>query len=111
MPTQPSRFSRETQRDSASPDADWCVAEIAIRLAGERDAEGIARVHAAAWRAAFTFLPARFLEGMTTDAVLGMWSDNLAGPSTMFVAVEDEHVAGFLQLGADGDVGEVRALY
>jgi len=34
------------------------VTEVAIRIAGASDAEGIASVHAAAWRTAFTFLPA-----------------------------------------------------
>jgi ribosomal protein S18 acetylase RimI-like enzyme len=88
------------------------VAEVAVRLAGARDAEDIASVHASAWRAAFTFLPSRFLEAMTASAVLGKWKGAVLDPTTsLFVAVNDGFVVGFLQVQADGHEGEVMALY
>jgi hypothetical protein len=88
------------------------VAEVAIRLAEARDAEGIARVHASAWREAFTFLPSHFLEAMTPSAVLEKWKDAVLDPTTsLFVAVDDEFVFGFLHVRADGHDGEVMALY
>lgn len=88
------------------------MVELEIRPAGAGDAEGIARVHAAAWRAAFTFLPSRFLEGMTVGAVLGKWQGDLLRPTTSeFVAISDRSVVAFLQVRADGPEGEVMALY
>jgi GNAT superfamily N-acetyltransferase len=88
------------------------VAEVAIRLAGARDAEEIAGVHASAWRAAFTFLPSRFLEALTASAVLGKWKGDLLRPTTsVFVAIDAGCVVGFLQLRADSHEGEVMALY
>jgi len=88
------------------------VAEVAVRLAGARDAEDIAGVHASAWRAAFTFLPSRFLEAMTPTAVLGKWEGDLLHPTaSVFVAIGDGCVVGFLQLRADGHEGEVMSLY
>ena len=88
------------------------MAEVAIRLAGARDAEGIASVHAAAWREAFTFLPSRFLEAMTAGAVLEKWKGAVLDPTTsLFIAVDDGCVVGFLQVRADADEGEVMALY
>lgn len=88
------------------------VAEVAIRLAEAGDAEGIAIVHASAWRAAFTFLSSRFLEAMTASAVLGKWKGDLLRPTTsVFVAIDDGCVVGFLQLRADGNEGEVMSLH
>ena len=88
------------------------MAEVAIRLAEARDAEGIASVHSSAWRTAFTFLPWRFLEAMTASAVLGKWKGAVLRPTTsLFVAVTDGCVVGFLQVRADGREGEVMALY
>jgi GNAT superfamily N-acetyltransferase len=88
------------------------VAEVVIRAAEVSDAEAIARVHASAWRTAFTFLPARFLEAMTTSAVFAKWETDLALPTTsMFVAVTQGGVIGFLQVRADGNDGEVMSLY
>jgi GNAT superfamily N-acetyltransferase len=81
-------------------------------LADAGDAAGIASVHAAAWRAAFTFLPARFLETMTASAVLEKWEVDLRRTtSSMFVAVDDGDLVGFLQLRADDHDGEVMSLY
>ena len=88
------------------------VAEVVIRLAGARDAEGIASVHASAWRAAFTFLPSPFLEAMTASAVLEKWKGTVLEPTTsLFVAVKDGCVVGFLHVRAEGHEGEVMALY
>lgn len=88
------------------------VAEVVVRLAGARDAEDIASVHVSAWRAAFTFLPVRFLEAMTTSAVLGKWKGELLRPTTsLFVAVSDGCIVGFLQLQADSHEGAVMSLY
>ena len=88
------------------------VPEVAIRPAEAKDAEDIASVHAAAWRAAFTFLPSRFLDAMTVSAVLEMWKGELLGPTTpMFVALNDGCVVGFLQVRVDSHEGEVMSLY
>jgi GNAT superfamily N-acetyltransferase len=88
------------------------VSELVVRLADGGDVEEIATVHAAAWRAAFTFLPSRLLDAMTASAVLSNWKEQVADATTsMFVAVEDGSVLGFLQLRADGDEGEVMSLY
>ncbi len=88
------------------------MVEAAIRSADASDAADIASVHVAAWRAAFTFLPPRLLEGMTADAVLPKWRGDLGDPtSSMFVAVGDGGVVGFLQLRADETDGEVMSLY
>jgi GNAT superfamily N-acetyltransferase len=88
------------------------VVELAIRTAETSDVDEIASLHAAAWRAAFTFLPSRFLQGMTASAVLGKWKEDLASPTTsMFVAIHDGCVTGFLQLRIDRREGEVLALY
>lgn len=88
------------------------MAEPAIRVADADDAQPIASVHAAAWRAAFTFLPPHFLEGMTPEVVLPKWQDDLrSAASSIFVATRDEHVVGFLQLRPDRQAGEVMSLY
>jgi GNAT superfamily N-acetyltransferase len=88
------------------------VVSVSVRLAEARDADEIADVHASAWRAAFTFLPARFLEAMAASAVVGKWEGDLARPTTsLFVAIDRGGIVGFLQLRADGHAGEVMALY
>ena len=88
------------------------MAEVAIRAAEVSDAEAIASVHASAWRTAFTFLPSGFLAAMTTRAVRGKWEADLGLPTTsMFVAVSQGDVIGFLQVRADGTDGEVLSLY
>lgn len=88
------------------------MADIAIRPAGLGDAEAIASIHAAAWRAAFTFLPSRFLEAMTASAVRSKWDGDLLHQTTpMFVAIHGGCIVGFLQVRADGHEGEVMSLY
>lgn len=88
------------------------MAAVVIRSAEPGDAEPIASAHAAAWRAAFTFLPPSFLEAMTAERVLPKWKHALAdATAALFVAVGDGPVAGFLQVRADGRDGEVMALY
>jgi N-acetylglutamate synthase-like GNAT family acetyltransferase len=88
------------------------VAELTIRAADPGDADDIASLHAAAWQAAFTFLPARFLQDMTADVVVGKWKDDLASAATsMFVAIYDGSVVGFVQLRVDGHQGEVLSVY
>src|SRR5207253_388482 len=99
------RCWREVDQDGGVPGA-------AIRIAQASDAPEIAAIHSAAWRQAFTFLPADFLEAMTAEAVLAMWEISVLQPSpSMFVAVHTGSVVGFVQLRCDVDVGEVMALY
>jgi len=87
------------------------VVEVAIRPAEASDADEIASLHAAAWQAAFRFLPSRFQEGMTARVVLGKWREDLASSTTsMFVAIRGG-VTGFIQLRIDGRQGEVLSLY
>jgi GNAT superfamily N-acetyltransferase len=87
------------------------VAEIAVRIAEAGDAEAIASIHSSAWRAAFTFLPAPFLEAMSPSAVVGKWEGSLRDSTTSMVVATSDDVVAFLQLRADGDDGEVMALY
>lgn len=97
-----------------TPDEDNTVGvpEIAIRAAEADDAVGIATVHSSAWRTAFTFLPAAFLDAMTPQAVLSKWQDDVADSTTsMFVAIGDAVVVGFLQVRAENRRGEVMSLY
>lgn len=49
---------------------------------------------------------------MTAGAVVGIWNERLAdATSSMFVAVEDGRILGFLQIRADGHEGEIMSLY
>lgn len=85
---------------------------ITIRPADASDADGVASVHSAAWQAAFTFLPSRFLEAMTPAAVLGQWTGNLSDPKgPFFVAADGALVIGFVQFRSDRREGEVLSLY
>lgn len=88
------------------------VSQVDVRPATNADAARIAVIHSSAWRAAFTFLPNRFLEAMSPDLVRGQSEHAIVESRTsMFVAVQPESVVGFLQVRADGDSGEVMSLY
>jgi GNAT superfamily N-acetyltransferase len=103
---------RAGSKDTPKGGTTVAVAEVAIRAAEMSDAEAIAGVHSSAWRTAFTFLPSRYLEAMTASTVLARWEAALGLPTTsMFVALGKGDVIGFLRLRADGDDGEVMALY
>lgn len=86
------------------------MAAFTLRPAAEGDCYGIARAHAAAWRAAFTFLPQAFLDALTTEIVLPKWQSDFNDPaSSLFVATRGDQLGGFLQL-AHGRP-EVMSLY
>jgi GNAT superfamily N-acetyltransferase len=76
-----------------------------IRLAGTADAEQIASIQIAAWRAAYaSFLPARFLDGLDVNARAAQWRTRI-GPAALenaptFVALDETHaLRGFAHTG------------
>ncbi|QDG50743.1 GNAT family N-acetyltransferase [Persicimonas caeni] len=93
-----------------------------LRQADVDDARGIARVHVAAWRAAYRGqLPDDLLDNLSVDARTARWKKLLSDPSggtRAFVAVDDGEVCGFVAFGRSRDadvdtrsVGEVFAIY
>ena len=82
-----------------------------MRPAHAGDVDGIARAHVGAWRAAFTFLPAAFLDLMTVDVVRAKWASDVANQATPMFVADGDGVEGFLQLRPDALVGEVMSLY
>lgn len=93
-----------------------------IRPAGIGDAEGIATVHVAAWRAAYRgIVPDAELDGLSVAERAGWWAGLLAEPAGdgfTLVAVSGEAVDGFCSIAApsrdaDREPGEaeVAALY
>ncbi len=86
------------------------MAHAAIRPARVSDVADIARVHVAAWRRAFTFLPEAFLRAFTDELSQRKWAVDVADlDSSMFVATTDSVVTGFLQVSAQNS--EVMSLY
>lgn len=76
-----------------------------IRLAGTADAEAIASIQIAAWRAAYaSFLPARFLDGLDVNDRAAQWGTR-TGPAALensptFVALDEtDALRGFAHTG------------
>jgi ribosomal protein S18 acetylase RimI-like enzyme len=94
-----------------------------IRAAGPADADGIALVHVRSWQAAYQgLMPQEHLDQLDVARRAHGWTRSLtsADPSryATLVAIADEQVAGFANVGpardpdADPDrIGEVRAIY
>jgi len=93
----------------------------AVRAAMVADAEAIAGVHVASWRAAYAgLLPAQPLAAVTVERRADVWRDLLSGATgwpAVLVAEIDGAVAGFAAVdrgreeGADPTLGELVALY
>lgn len=97
------------------------LTDVVIRTARSEDASGIARVHVASWREAYT--------GVLSDALLAQldltvreqaWRETLDGArrgTKVWVAEENGHIVGFASLGpsrdedADRDTLEIYTIY
>ena len=94
-----------------------------VRRAEVADAEALARINVAGWRAAYAGLvPAEYLAGMDAPQRLEQWQRIVAmpEPTATFVAVDEQDtIAAYCALGplrtADGGqelgAGELRAIY
>ncbi|MCU0501995.1 MAG: GNAT family N-acetyltransferase [Anaerolineae bacterium] len=91
-----------------------------IREATPDDAPGIARVHVATWRTAYSgIVPAEHLAGLSYERSEARWHENLAGQGDgrfTLVAEVDGAIAGFASGGpgrddAPGYQGELYGLY
>jgi ribosomal protein S18 acetylase RimI-like enzyme len=86
-----------------------------VRPARPDDAEAIARVHVATWRAAYAHaVPAETLAGVDVGERTELWKRFLPGPNAIFVGEIDGEVRGFVSVGESGDdpgVGELFAIY
>ena len=93
-----------------------------IRLGQLDDADGLARVHVDAWRAAYKgIVPDAHLASLSYEQRAERWRNNITAPATsgtfLYVAVHDAgHIIGFAGGGPDRDgdpnyLGELYALY
>ena len=86
-----------------------------VRPARPEDAEGIARVHVATWRAAYAHaVPTETLAGVDVGERTELWKRFLPGPNAIFVGEVDGEVRGFISVGESRDepgVGELFAIY
>lgn len=86
---------------------------VTIRPATPDDAPAIAAVHVASWQAAFRgFLPDDYLDALSADDRLPMWTRILtdpASPMSVIVAEDDGTITGFASVGPseDGMQGEM----
>ena len=92
---------------------------VRLRLAEERDAQGIGRVHVASWQKAYAgIMPDELLASLDPVARAGEWKQELRdGHGSAVVAVRAREVLGFsyFSKSRDDDAGEntseVRAIY
>ncbi len=91
-----------------------------IRLAVPSDAQGIAEVQVASWKAAYRGLIAdSLLDNLQVEVRRERWEKILSDTSSrIFVFEDDGHIAGFIATKANGDedadakkVGEIGAVY
>lgn len=85
-----------------------------LRCAREDDAEDLAEVHIATWRAGYAdVFPAAFLESLDHDRRATWWRRLLHGGARVHVAVVGERVVGFCHPGPADDKGwgEIFAIY
>jgi len=86
-----------------------------IRPARPEDAEAIARVHVATWRAAYAHaVPADTLAGVDVGERTELWKRFLAGGTAIFVGEIEGEIRGFASVGESRDgpgVGELFAIY
>jgi ribosomal protein S18 acetylase RimI-like enzyme len=88
---------------------------VEIRLARPNDAESIAAIHVASWRATYRdTLPDSYLDSLATDQRLPMWEGILSSPSPavkVWVAVLADSIVGFCSVGPSPDAGDVAELH
>lgn len=85
-----------------------------IRRATPADADSIARVHVATWRAAYRgIVPDGYLHALSAEARAARWRADLAGTATVtWVAVSDDgEIAGFATRSAATAPAELYAIY
>ncbi|MBN3752184.1 GNAT family N-acetyltransferase [Paraburkholderia sp. Tr-20389] len=90
-----------------------------IRLATADDADGIATVHVAAWRAAYeALLPVAYLARLDPHSRAEKWrSALLAGAPRVLVAIVNDAIAGWVAFGPardadlDARCAEIEAIY
>ena len=77
------------------------MAEATVRPAEPSDAEEIARIQLATWRAAYqNLLPAEVLAALDADDAAGAWRQTIEqGPARVFVALEGQWQVGFCAAG------------
>jgi ribosomal protein S18 acetylase RimI-like enzyme len=92
--------------------------EAVVRVATPADAEAIAGVHVAAWRAAYRgLMPDALVDGFSLEERRRRWRENLAAAAPgvrTTVLARAGHVAGFASVGPSRDEpggGEVWAVY
>jgi len=98
------------------------AAEIIVRRALPHDADAIAEIQVASWRATYDkIIPASFLEAMNSEEKCAIWRNGIVEQRTNAWVVEQDHkVVGFAAIGKtrDEDVevdpiiaGELYAIY
>jgi GNAT superfamily N-acetyltransferase len=77
------------------------MAEATVRAAEPSDAEEIARIQLATWRAAYAeLLPAEVLAALDADEAAATWRHTIEqGPARVFVAFEGQWCVGFCAAG------------
>jgi GNAT superfamily N-acetyltransferase len=97
---------------NGAPDSGACedsaVADSSVRAASPGDADAIAGVQAAAWRAAYAdLLPADVLDDLDSPDARDQWRDAVATPPSarhrVLVAVTGTDVVGFAAFGPSED--------
>jgi L-amino acid N-acyltransferase YncA len=96
-------------------------ATVTIREANAEDARGIAEVHVAAWRWAYSAqLPPEYLDGLSVGQREDQWAQTLGGDDpydAVVVAERDAVIVGFVSTGRAHDAdaaaktGELFAIY
>jgi ribosomal protein S18 acetylase RimI-like enzyme len=78
---------------------------VRLRFAGGADAEAIARIHIASWRAAYSHaLPAQYLAALDQKERTQLWQSRLATPATRVLILENESgIAAFCACGPARD--------
>ncbi|GLZ34424.1 N-acetyltransferase [Lentzea sp. NBRC 105346] len=88
---------------------------MSVRRASVEDADGIARVHVTTWQVAYRGVIAdEYLDALDSGERAVAWRERLtAGVGTVFVAVEEESVVGFIAVGPspDEDCLQLFAIY
>ena len=84
------------------------MADSSVRAASTGDADAIARVQAAAWRAAYAdLLPAALIEDLSSADARDQWREAVATPPSarhrVLVAVAGADVVGFAAFGPSDD--------
>jgi GNAT superfamily N-acetyltransferase len=80
------------------------AADVVVRIARVEDADAIARIHIAAWRATYLHVMDReFLERVDPAARAEVWRGWITGPATVAVAERAGQVVGFVSYGASLD--------